>query len=113
MKSFDDVQVIGKQGFEAAVASSAALTKGFQAIAQETADYSKKSFELGTGAFEKVVAARSFERVLEVQQGVAKEAYEAFVAQATKMGELAAATAKDAYKPYEATFAAFGVKAPK
>ncbi len=113
MKSFEDIQVFGKEGFEAAVASSTAVTKGFQTMAQEAADFSRKSLELGTGAFEKVVAARSFERVLEVQQGYAKEAYEAFVAQATKMGELTAAAAKEAYKPYEATFSAFGVKAPK
>jgi hypothetical protein len=51
--------------------------------------------------------------VIEVQQGYAKEAYEAFVAQATKLGEMYSTAAKDAYKPYEATFAAFGVKAPK
>ena len=112
MKSFEDIQVVGKEGFEAAVASSTAATKGFQAIAQDVADYSKKSFELSTGTFEKVIAARSFERVLEVQQGYAKEAYEGFVAQATKVGELYAAVAKEAFKPYEATFAAFGVKAP-
>jgi hypothetical protein len=113
MKTIEDMQVFGKEGFEAAMASATAMTKGFQAIAQEVADYSKKSFEIGTGAFEKAVAARSFERVLEVQQGYAKEAYEAFVSQASKVGELAAGAAKEAYKPYEASLSAFGVKAPK
>ena len=113
MKTFEDMQVFGKEGFEVAVASSTALTKGLQAIAQEASDYAKKSAEAGQGAFEKLTAARSFERVLEVQQGYAKEAYEGFVAQATKVGEMYAAAAKEAYKPYEATFAAFGVKAPK
>ena len=34
MKTFEDMQVFGKEGFEAAVASSTALTKGLQAIAQ-------------------------------------------------------------------------------
>ena len=113
MKSFEDMQVFGKEGFEAMVASSTAMTKGMQAIAQEVADYSRKSVELGQGAFEKATAARSFERVIEVQQGYAKEAYESFVAQATKLGEMYSTAAKDAYKAYEATFAAFGVKAPK
>ncbi len=113
MKSLEDMQVFGKEGFEAMVASSAAMTKGMQAIAQEVADYSRKSMELGQGAIEKATAARSFERVIEVQQGYAKEAYESFVAQATKLGEMYSAAAKEAYKPYESTFAAFGVKAPK
>ena len=113
MKTFEDMQTFGKEGYEAALASAAAMTKGYQAIAQEVADYTKKSVELTTTTFEKASGARSVERVLEVQQGYAKDAYEAFVAQATKMGELYSAAAKEAYKPYEASFAAFGVKPVK
>lgn len=109
----EDVQAFGKEGFEAAVASSTALTKGFQAIAQEVADFSKKSFELSTATVEKATAARSFERVLEVQQGYAKEAYESFVAQSSKLSEMYVAAAKEAYKPFEASMAAFGFKAAK
>jgi hypothetical protein len=35
MKSFEDMQVFGKEGFEAMVASSTAMTKGMQAIARK------------------------------------------------------------------------------
>ena len=45
-----------------------------------------------------------------MQQAFAKEAYEAFVAQMTKFNELYVATAKEAYKPFESSFAAFGIK---
>ena len=113
MKSFEEFQSFGKDGFEAYVASSNALTKGFQAIAQEAADYSRKSFEKGTAAFEKLSASKSLDKAIEVQQAVAKESYESLVAQMTKMNELYIATAKEAFKPFEASFAAFGVKAPK
>jgi phasin family protein len=112
MKTFEDAQNFGKQGFEAFVASATAMTKGYQTIAQEMADFSRKALELNTQTFEKAAAARSFERVAEVQQTYAKEAYDAFVAQSTKLGELYKATATDAYKPFEAQMAAFGVKAP-
>jgi hypothetical protein len=112
MNTFDDAQKFGKQGFEAFMASATAMTKGYQAMAQEVADFAKKSMELNAATFEKATTARSFERVAEVQQGYAKEAYDAFVAQTTKLGEIYQAAAKDAYKPYEAQFAAFGVKAP-
>lgn len=111
MKNFEDIQNFGKQGFEAWVASATAMTKGVQAVAQEVAEFSRKSLELNTQTFEKAVGARSVERVVEVQQGYAKEAYETAVAQANKLGELYAAAAKDAYKPFEASFAAFGIKA--
>ena len=113
MKSFEEFQSFGKDGFEAYVASSSALTKGFQAIAQEAADYSRKSFEKGTAAFEKLSASKSLDKALEVQQALAKESYDSLVAQMTKLNELYIATAKEAYKPFEASLAAFGVKAPK
>ena len=113
MKSFEEFQSFGKDGFEAYVASSTAMTKGMQAMAQEAADFSRKSFEKGTAAFEKVSASKSIDKAMEVQQAFAKESYEALVAQMTKMGELYVATAKEAYKPFEASLAAFGVKAPK
>ena len=113
MKSFEEFQTFGKDGFEAYVASSTALTKGMQAIAQETAEFSRKSMEKGTAAFEKMTAAKSVEKAIEAQQAFAKESYDAVVAQMTKMNELYINTAKEAYKPFEASLAAFGVKAPK
>ena len=113
MKSFEEFQSFGKDGFEAYVASSNALTKGFQAIAQEAADYSRRSFEKGSAAFEKLSASKSFDKAIEVQQALAKESYESLVAQMTKLNEMYLATAKEAYKPFEASLAAFGVKAPK
>lgn len=113
MMKIDEFQTFGKDGFEAYVASSNALTKGFQAIAQESADFSRKSFEKGTAAIEKLTASKSLEKAIEAQQAFAKESYEALVAQMTKMNELYINTAKEAYKPFEASFAAFGIKAPK
>jgi phasin family protein len=113
MKSFEEFQNLGKDGFEAYLASSNALTKGFQAIAQEAAEFSRKSFEKGTAAFEKLTAVKSLDKALEAQQAFAKESYEALVAEMTRLNELYINTAKEAYKPFEASMAAFGVKAPK
>ena len=112
IKSFEEVQNLNKEGIEAFTASSAAVTKSAQVLATEVTDFSKKSFEKGTTVWQAAVAAKSFEKVAEIQQTYAKEAFEAGLAEFTKLGELAAAAAKAAFKPYEATFAAFGVKAP-
>ena len=84
-----------------------------RAMAQEAADFSRKSLEKGTAAFEKLTAAKSIEKAIEAQQAFAKESYESLVAQMTKLNEMYIATAKEAYKPFEASLAAFGVKAPK
>jgi hypothetical protein len=112
-KQIEDLQAISKDGYEAVLASAKAVTAGFQTIGQEATDFSKTAFAKSTAVFEQATAAKSFDKVLEVQQGYAKEAYEAFVSQATKLNELYAATAKEAFKPFEAGFAAFGIKAAK
>lgn len=104
VKNFEDFQKIGKDGFEATTKSFDAVTKSVQAIATEVADYSKKSFEEGTQAFEKLIGAKSVEKAIEVQQAYLKDAYEGFVSNATKIGSLYADLAKETYKPFE-TFA--------
>ncbi|MGD0533244.1 MAG: phasin family protein, partial [Methyloceanibacter sp.] len=61
-KGFEEFQKVGKDGFEAAVRSFGEVNKGFQAIAAEVADYSKKAFEDGTRAFEQLIGAKSVEQ---------------------------------------------------
>ena len=102
IKNFDDVQKLSKDNMDATMKSFGALSKATQAIATEFADYSKKSFEDGTKVMEKLLGAKSLDKAIEIQTDYAKTAYEGFVAQATKIGELYAEFAKETYKPFEA-----------
>lgn len=101
MKAFEDMSKSNKEIMDSALKSYAAMTQGMQTIATEATDYSKTSYEAGAAAFEKLAASKSVEKAIEVQTEYAKTAYEGMVAQATKMGELYADLAKDAYKPFE------------
>ena len=101
MKNFEDMQKMSKESMDATMKSFGSLSKASQAISTEVADYSKKSFEEGTKVFEKILGAKSLDKVLEIQTDYAKTAYEGFVAQATKIGELYADFAKETYKPFE------------
>jgi phasin family protein len=105
MIKFDELQSINKDGFEAFIASATAWTKGLQAIAVESADFSRKSFEKNAQAFEKVLGAKSIEKAVEAQQGFAKESYESYVGQLNKIGEIYLNTAREAYKPLETQLA--------
>lgn len=100
-KTIDDMQKFSKESMETSMNSLTTLSKGVQALAVESVDYTKKAFEDGTAAMEKLFGAKSIEKAMEIQQEYAKSAYESFVAQATKMGELYVDLAKEAYKPYE------------
>jgi hypothetical protein len=101
VKNLEDMQTFGKDNMDATLTSLNALSKGFQTIAVEMADYSKKVFADGTAATEKLLGAKSLEKAFEVQTDYAKTAYESFVAQAAKFGDLYAGLAQEAYKPFE------------
>ena len=101
IKGFEEFQKVGKDGFDAAVRSFGEVNKGFQAIAAEVNDYSKKAFEDSTRAFEQLVGAKSFEQAVEIQSQYAKKAYDTYVAEMSKIGEMYVGMAKDAYKPVE------------
>jgi hypothetical protein len=103
--NFDDASKFGKEFFDTGLKSVAALSKSAQAIAVEATDYTKKSFEAGSAAFEKLIGAKSLDKVIEIQTDYARTAYEGFVAEATKMGEMYAEVAKEAYKPFETVVA--------
>ena len=101
LKNFDELQKLNKDNMDAAMKSFGALSKGVQAIAVEVADYSKKSFEEGSAAAEKMFGAKTLDKAIEIQSDYAKQAYEGFVAGATKIGELCADLTKESYKPFE------------
>jgi len=103
--STDQMQKLGKDSMDMAMASLGAFTKNAQAIATEVADYSKKSFEDSAAAWEKLMSAKSLEKAMEVQSEYLKSSYEDFVAQSTKLGELYVDLAKEAYKPFEGVLA--------
>ncbi|WP_306143840.1 phasin family protein [Roseibium sp. MMSF_3412] len=101
MNNLDDLQKLSKDNMDMAMESFGSMSKGFQAIAAEVADYQKKSFEEGTAAVEKLVASKSLDKAFEAQADYVKTAYEGFVGEMTKLGEMVTDMSKDAYKPYE------------
>jgi hypothetical protein len=101
MKNFDDMQKFGKDGADATMKAFGAVSKSAQAIAVEMAEYSKRAFEDGAAATEKLFGAKSLDKAVEVQSDYFKAAYEGFVAQSTRLGELYSELAQEVYKPFE------------
>jgi hypothetical protein len=103
MFNIDDASKKSKEAMDTMLKNYSEVTKGFQAIATEATDYSKKSFQDLTSFMEAMTSVKSVEAAFELQSSFMKSSYESFVAEATKMGEMYADLAKIAYKPYEAT----------
>lgn len=105
LQSFENASKFNKEFIDTGLKSFASVSKSAQAIAVEASEYTKKSFEAGVATLEKVLSAGSFEKAVEVQADYAKRSYEGFVAEATKLGELYADLAKEAYLPFESAVA--------
>lgn len=99
--NFEEFQKFGKDQLDATTSAAASLAKGFQTIAAETTDYSKRTIEDNSAFFERLIGAKSLDNAIQIQSEYAKSAYEGFVAQATKMGELYSNLAKEAFRPWE------------
>ena len=105
---FDTMQTFGKENVDVALKSADAVTKGFQAIAAEAAEFQKRSLDAGASAFERLSGAKSLETVAAVQSDYVRAAYEGYVGQVARFGEIVADMAKGAAKPYEAFFGKYG-----
>ncbi|CAN7635735.1 phasin family protein [Pararhizobium sp. LjRoot238] len=105
MFNFEDANKKSKETMDTMLKSYAVLTKAFQAIATEAADYSKKAFADSVAHVEKISTVKSVEAAFELQTKYVKSAYEGYITEATKIGEMYADLAKDAYKPFEAPVA--------
>ena len=101
----EDFQKFSKDQISAETTSSSSFVNNLQTIAAETTDYSKKAFEDGAAFLEKLRGVKSVESAIQVQSDYAKASYDAFIAQATKVGELYSKLGKEAFKPAEALIA--------
>ena len=66
-QTYEDFSKYGKEFADTGLKSFASLSKGAQAIATEAGEYTKKSFEAGSAAVEKLFSAKSLEKAIEIQ----------------------------------------------
>ena len=100
-KTNEEFQKSSKDNYDAMLRSYGELNEGFQAIAKRWTEFSQQSFEDATRAWQQMIAAKSLEQAFEIQSNYAKTAYDNWMAEMSKMGEMYKSTATDAYKPVE------------
>ncbi len=103
-KGFEEFQKLNQQNIESSMKLMGEWSKGWQAIAAEMTDYTRRSFEESTATFEKLMAAKSLDQAFEIQSSFAKRSYDEYMHQMTKVGGMYANLAKDASKPIEKAF---------
>ena len=99
---FGDFQKFGEEHIEAVTKSSSSLAKSWQAIAAESNDYAKKSFENGSAFFGKLLDAKSFEDTLQIRSEYAKSASDELGEYVARVCDLYCNLAREACKPLDA-----------
>ena len=101
LKGYDAFVGYGKDSAEAVTKSATVAGKGIESINSEIYSYSKQSIEDAVTATEAVMGSKSIHEAFEFQTDFAKSAFEAYVSELSKIGELATATTKDTFAPFK------------
>ncbi len=101
LQPFTQIQKFGQDNLDATMKALGAFSSNSQAIATETAEFARKSFEQTSSTFEKLLGVQTLDKAVEIQTAYVKSAYDSLVSQSAKMGSLYSALATETLKPYE------------
>ncbi len=90
-----------KDTVEAYVKSANVAGKGVETIQSELYNFSKQAIEDQMAAAKALMASKSVHEAFELQTDFAKTAFDAYVGEMTKLGELFATTTKSAIEPLQ------------
>src|ERR1700761_3362144 len=101
VKNYDHFLGFQKDTVEAYVKAANVAGKGAETLHNEIYGYSKAAIEGGIANAKAVMASKSAHEAFELQTGYAKSAFEAYVNELTKLGELFVATSKQTFAPIQ------------
>jgi len=104
MKNVEDIQnmqQVGQQNVDAAVQGLTEVNKGVQAIGVAMSEYAKRTMERNTEVAGRLAGARSVEQFMEIQSEHIRSAYEEYMAETSRIGNIYAEMAHDMFKPFE------------
>jgi hypothetical protein len=98
----EEIKTLGLSQVDAFTAAANSTVKGLLAITTEATGYSKKSVENGFALWERLLHAREPDEIVQLQSDFGKAAYDDFVAGATKISNIYADLAKEAFSSSKA-----------
>jgi len=101
LKGYDAFVGYSKDTADAVTKSATVAGKGIETINSEIYSYSKQSIEDAVSATKAVLGSKSVHEAFEFQTDYAKSAFEAYVGQLSKIGELTTAATKDSFAPFK------------
>jgi phasin family protein len=101
-KAYDDLSQLGQGNFEAVVAANQVLAKGAEQISKEIFGIAQASFEEAASAAKAFFGAKTLQDVIELNNAVARNALESFLANSAKLSEMTFKVTSEAALPLKA-----------
>jgi phasin family protein len=99
MKSYEDIVKFNKENLDAAVAAGTTFAKGVEDLSKEYFGYAGKSFDAAVEATKALSSCKTPAEAATLQQKLAKEGFEGFMAESKKLSEMTTAIMKGAFEP--------------
>ena len=99
IKGYDSVLDYSKDTVEAVMKSATAAGKGTEALNNQIYAYSKASIDESLSVTKALLSSKSVHEAFETQSEFAKSAFESYIGEMTKIGELLSAATKDSFAP--------------
>jgi phasin family protein len=99
LKGFDELTAIAKGNVDAVVKSGTIVAKGAEEAGKQVAAYTQSSLEKGAATGKALLAVKTVQELVELQNSFAKASLENFVKESAKLQELSLKIAKDAFAP--------------
>jgi len=101
VKNYDQFLGYGKDTVEAYMKAANATGKGVETLHNEVYAFSKHSVEESIAATKALMGSKSVHEAFELQSGFAKSAFDSYVSQVTKLGEIFSSMSKEAIEPLQ------------
>lgn len=101
-KGYDDLAAYNKQNVDALVASSTIAVKGAEQVGKAVAAYAQSSLEQGVATSKALFGVKSVKELFDLQTAYAKQSFDSFVSESTKLSELSVKVANEALAPINA-----------
>ena len=98
----EEIMTLGLSQVDVFTAAATSTAKGLLAVTTEATGYSKKSVENGFALWESLLRARKPDEIIQVQSDFGKTAYDDFIAGATKISNIYAELANEAFRSTKA-----------
>jgi phasin family protein len=102
VKGFEQFNSLGKDNMEAVVAFSTTYAKGIEAINAELMAFAKKSIEDSVTATKALMGAKTVKELVDLQSDFAKTSFDELMSKGSKLGEMYAKVAQQAFEPINA-----------